>query len=140
MANADITRNRLDVITYVNEELGLILLERFPFLLGRIDWQRVPGAIHGGFTASDPRAAVDQVVRFLSDCLVGTRLVLGVVAVFGDAHENEYVVRPEEIRSALLLLENEHGYVFPVDGSWCLQWSMEETLHFGIAPPKPWRR
>jgi len=125
------------VSTHPNGTLSAVLRSRFPFTLGRVDWRFVPGSTtkEESPIELDRDTEVDHAVAFLLQCLESAKHDPKFVAVVGDNTDEEYEVLLSDLPELLRDIDKpEHKYVFALDGSWCLLWSLEGQLGFGIAP------
>ncbi|HBQ19577.1 MAG TPA: hypothetical protein DEF51_53445 [Myxococcales bacterium] len=137
------------VIRVDGARVGAIVESAFPFVLGRIDWRKVPGAqirvapperaagANCGPGTLDTRSYVEEVKRFFERCVSGTETRPDDWVVYiGDNSDCDYEVKLEAVAELLDEVAEipEHKYVFPRDASWCFMWSFEDDLHFGRRP------
>ncbi len=116
-------------------ELSERLMLKFPFTLGRIDWLRVPRHVS---LVLQPSEHVANVLAFLEKELVGAGCVDTWAAYIGDSMDEEYEVERSALPVFLQIIESipDHKYIFSLDASWCLMWSMECHVDFGLAPAR----
>jgi len=135
-------------------ELSERLKSKFPITLGRIDWRWVPGHIYlappseGKLSASDPELVSQLsdyhlvVLAFFDENLAKAERADSWVAYVGDSMTEEYEVNRSGLLAFIQIVASvaDHKYVFALDASWCLMWSMECQLYFGLAPARLPRR
>jgi hypothetical protein len=122
-----------------NTELSERLMLKFPFTLGRIDWLSVSRHVSLVLPSSEH---VAKVLAFLEKELVSAECVDSWAAYIGDSMDEEYEVERSALPVLLQIVESipDHKYIFSLDGSWCLMWSMEGHVDFGLAPAHLKRR
>jgi hypothetical protein len=128
--------------------LSRVLMSRFPCLVGRIDWRmarevverqapssRALGANESG-CGFQTSSYVDEVVSFFGNCTTRHGITDEWVAFVGDSMDAEYEVKRSAIPALFALVADlpDHKYIFGLDGSWCLMWSFEDNLYFGLCP------
>ena len=120
-------------------DLSEKLMLKFPFALGRIDWLSVPRHVSLALPSSEH---VAKVLAFLEKELVSAECVDSWAAYTGDSMDEEYEVERAALPEFLLIVESipDHKYIFSLDASWCLMWSMEGHVDFGLAPARLKRR
>ncbi|MGH7438597.1 MAG: hypothetical protein ACRENE_23155 [Polyangiaceae bacterium] len=149
-----------DVVTRVGRQsvrvrhdtaLSQRLQNAFPFALGRIDWRGVRGTrtlwapAERALGANSPDVPfqtlkyVPVVVAFFDEAIAAQRIDDAWVAFCSDSVEEEFEIERERLAEILALSSEipDHKYVFSLEGRWCLMWSMEHDLYFGVAPPVP---
>lgn len=137
------------VVRVDDERLSSVLLSAFPFVAGRIDWTKVPGALireapperaagaNLGPGTLDTRAYVDRVKQFFSECVSGIGPPPDAWLFYiGENGDCDYKVQAGAVAELLDEVADvpEHKYIFPPDASWCFMWSFEDDLHFGRRP------
>ena len=124
-----------------NEEFFNLLEKKFPISVNRIDWSRVNPHREVFFFSGkvevkcaerqDALAAFrDTLKKWLSE--VGTR-DSDVITFVGDDSEVAVRMTIDTFLKCypVLLVQPQHGYVLPADGSWCLNYTMESDLFLG---------
>lgn len=149
MGGADEDLNRIAkgrVRRIEGSRLSRLLISNFPCVAGRIDWRkardvieypappsRALGAnvVESGFQTSTYASTVSS---FLLACLERHRISAEWVAFVGDSMESEYEVELSAVPEVLKAVAEvpDHKYIFGLDGSWCLMWSFEDDLYFGL--------
>lgn len=128
--------------------LSRTLLQHFPFAVGRVDWTRVPDARiqwappERALGANSPDVPFQTshylpvVERFLRNALADYRIEDEWVAFCSDSVDEEFEVRLDSLEVLLRVSSDvpDHKYVFGLNANWCFTWSMEDDLHFGLAP------
>ncbi len=133
-----------------DESLSAVLLSAFPFVAGRIDWTKVPGArrreapperlagANLGPGTLDTRSYVNVVRQFFFECVSETGEPADSWVVYvGDNGDCDYKVQLGAVDELLEQVAEvpEHKYIFSSDASWCFMWSFEDDLYFGRRPP-----
>ena len=117
------------------------LMLMFPFSLGRLAWWDLPpdSYITGQYETLDS----DEILDFLKFA----SLVAGIpdntiIVMLGDNMDNDYMMEFSLLSRlySSLLDYPQHVCVFPEDLRWCFEFSFEQDLHFGYAPPEGWKR
>jgi len=136
------------VVRVDDRSLSPILSSGFPFLVGRLDWTKVPDASfrpapperkHGanlGPESLDTRSYAQQVSAFFNECMLKIGASDSWVAYVGDNTEPEYKVRLDSVGELMDEVSDvpEHKYIFALDASWCFMWDFEDELYFGRRP------
>ncbi len=125
-----------------------LLRSRFPFGC-RVEWNRVPGAKllaappdrlrfgAGGDSPFSIEKHADAIREFIRRRATEHDIGADVeVVVLGDGVSFAFVT---EIRQIILNCEvlfgyPQHVYVVPQNGDWCLNYTMEDDLYFGVSP------
>ena len=65
-----------------------------------------------------------------------------IIVMLGDNMDNDYMMEFSLLSRlySSLLDYPQHVCVFPEDLRWCFEFSFEQDLHFGYAPPEGWKR
>jgi len=120
------------------------LLEVFPHRAARIDWGRVPGAVH--LDGPPERATSNFQLR---EPATELREFWGRVRLtYNIGNETEVIVLGDGLVSFALRLRvkiltdhlvdilsiPQHTYVVPVDFSWCFHYTVEDEAYWGVAP------
>lgn len=114
------------------------LIERlYPIGQNRIEWGDVKYTISKKVDLSDEINAKVQILSFLQE----VKEVLNVsdeilILVFGDeAIENVYEMPFYILESNVIDFFGlpQHTYVIPLNGSWCINYTFEDELFFGIS-------
>jgi hypothetical protein len=115
-----------------------LLMERFHFTCGRIDWQRIPEAY--ARLTDPPRAGHDSLV-ILREFIENVMKKAGVkkseqIAWSGDNTEIDLQMDLSTLvrNAGVLFSYAQHHYVFPLDCAWCINHTMEGWVYFGFAP------
>jgi hypothetical protein len=126
------------------------LRSKFPLDFGRIDWQHVPQHIHvappwvrkpgenGPEVPFQSDEYAVEVFSFLEECLTSAERDDPWVAYTGDSMTEEYEVERSALQEFLQIMAfvPDQKYVFALDASWCLMWSMECQMYFGLTPAR----
>ncbi len=130
------------------DRLSRLLTSSFPFTVGRLDWQKARSVIehpaplaraNGANVSPDgfhTSAYVREVVSFFRDCTKRNNTADEWVAFVSESVTAEYEVKLSAVPDLLATVADvpDHKYVFGLDGSWCLMWSFEDDLYFGLRP------
>ena len=114
-----------------------ILEENFPFRLGRIDWLDLPHHRHRKVNFEDREVAQKQVLQFLDDVKHSARISekSEIILISDSALKHDYqlpfYLLSKCIDSTFFL--PQHTYIIPPDASWCLNYTFENDLFFGLA-------
>jgi hypothetical protein len=131
------------------DEGAALVNQRFPFLLNRIDWEKMPGhlllpaAAKTGDEARDPdryfarrapefRAFIEDIANKHDIAMQTQVLFMGDSVSF--ALRMTLAVLTEY--SPKLFSYPQHVYVIPESADWCLSYTFEDDLFFGFAPKR----
>ena len=130
------------------EQLSRALMSRFPFngSFG-LEWRKVRDVTTRPAPPEPPADArlteygflacvgVPEVMAFLAACLQQNDITAERVGLISFSVGSEYEMDLSVLPHVLQVVADlpEHRYVFALDYSWCLMWSDEEDLFFGLA-------
>jgi hypothetical protein len=128
--------------------LSRVLMANFPCTAGRVDWRKArdvlerpapPARAHGANISSEgfqTSAYVAEVVSFFNECVLRHGIADEWVAFVGDSMDTEYEVALSAAPELLAIVAEvpDHKYIFALTGAWCLMWSFEDDLYFGLCP------
>lgn len=119
-----------------------LLSKKFPVTYSRIDWTKVPDKESisvfqdkqlGMF---DMKHHLEESMHFIQNlepqiAKVDTIILIGDNAVVG-AYSMDFITLKKYFPYICML--SQHTYIIPTDAHWCLNYTMEDDLHFGFAP------
>lgn len=139
---------RSGVICRINEpgRYAALVNQRFPFVLNRIDWSKIPGylLLPAAPKTNDEMRNPDRYFErratefhaFINDAAAKHGIGMETPVLFmGDG--NSFVLRMAFAAlveySTRLFSYPQHAYVIPMNGEWCLNYTFEDDLFFGFA-------
>jgi hypothetical protein len=129
------------------DRFAMLINQRFPFVLNRIDWTKVPAHLllpakaRIGDEARDPdRYFARRASEFrgvIEDAAKQYKIGMETEVLFmGDSIS--FVLRMKLTtlaeQSPKVFSYPQHVYVMPESGDWCINYTFEDDLFFGIAP------
>lgn len=121
-----------------------LLMGRYPISNNRIDWKKVPDRIslyptnEQQTSSFDMQGHLEKVDHFFKK--VVKKMIPSsddnVVLIGDGAIDGAYLMNLSVLEKYLcfICMISQHSYIMPSDGSWCLNYSMEDDLYFGFAP------
>ena len=124
-----------------NQEYWFDVLEdMFPIGLNRIAWQKVgvQEMLHIGSTSENKAEAKEKVLNFMNSKFKQNNVCEdeGVIVLSDGALEDTYTVKVSDLKQIFehIFFLPQHTYVIPKNGQWCLNYTFEDDLFFGISP------
>jgi hypothetical protein len=135
-----------------------LLMKKFPWSAGRLDWQRARNVVRrpavaresrndAGITSKESRGTAEitsverahDMLRYLNECMREHALTDSWVVFVADSFDHEYEVQWQALPELLQAVRGlrDHRYIFALDVSWCAMWSVEGTFYFGLPPLQP---
>ena len=123
---------------YVNK-----LENRYPFVGSKIDWKEVPDSLD--FNLMSLKASK---VAYEITLKEGFNKIYNTIREMGYKDEYEIVIIGDNIFDVALRMSlgklpqmyqelfelPQHTYIIPPDASWCINYTFEDYLYFGVAP------
>ena len=128
-------------IVVENQESWFEVLENmFPIGLNRIAWQKVSESemLHIGSISENKAEAKEKVLNFMTSKFRQNNVCEDeqIMVLSDGALENTYSVKASDLKEVFehIFFLPQHTYVIPKNGQWCLNYTFEDDLFFGISP------
>lgn len=131
--------NDIEDVQALPEDLGYIdqLKKNFPIEVNRIAWPRVMEYCYKKIKISDISVAKTEVLQFLDRIKVWADIdgSQKVIVISDGALEKSYQMSFSSFEAIFdkIFFLPQHTYVVPVNLSWCINYTFEDDLYFGLS-------
>ncbi len=121
------------IVSDKGDEYDSVLVSRFPFDLGRLQWHKLPQSRwrhRRAVQVNHENASRELLSQLPIELTAATPVVFIGDNLEGVTLEMSFGVFLR--RCGILLSYPQHCYVFPPDGSWCFNYTFENDMYFGF--------